>query len=143
MMGLSPMIIIHHLGIKKGTHPIEQSLRVFRLELVTQIEVEVNKLIEAGFVREVKYPLWISNIVLVKKKNGQICIRIDFRDSTKACPKDDFPMPIIERSWLMLQLGINLCHSWMGLLDTIKLECLQNMKNTLHFKLQKGFIVTK
>ncbi|KAH0761272.1 hypothetical protein KY290_017345 [Solanum tuberosum] len=96
MSGLSPRIAIHHLGIKKGTRPIKQSQRVFRPELVTQIEAEVNKLIEAGFIREVKYLLWISNIVLVKKKNGQIRVCVDFRDLNKECPKDDFPLPIIE-----------------------------------------------
>ncbi|KAH0656849.1 hypothetical protein KY285_018571 [Solanum tuberosum] len=90
MSGLSHRIAIHHLGIKKGTRPMKQSQRVFRPELVTQIEAEVNKLIEAGFIREVKYPLWISNIVLVKKKNGQIRVCIDFRDLNKACLKDDF-----------------------------------------------------
>ncbi|KAH0644727.1 hypothetical protein KY284_032611 [Solanum tuberosum] len=79
MPGLSPRITINHLGIKKGTHPIKQSQRVFRLELVTQIEADVNKLIEVGFIREVKYPLWISNIVPVKKKNGQIRVYVDFR----------------------------------------------------------------
>ncbi|XP_049362259.1 uncharacterized protein LOC125826948 [Solanum verrucosum] len=83
-------------GDKKRTRPIKQSQRLFRPELVTQIETEVNKLIEAGFIREVKYPLWISNIVPVKKKNGQIHVCVDFRDLNKACPKDDFSLPIIE-----------------------------------------------
>ena len=69
---------------------------MFHLELVTEIEVEVNKLIEAGFIREVKYPLWISNINPVKNKNGQIRVCIDFWDLKKVCPKDDFPLPIIE-----------------------------------------------
>ncbi|KAH0686255.1 hypothetical protein KY285_016810 [Solanum tuberosum] len=78
MSGLSPMIAIHHLGIKKGTRPIKQSQLVFRPELVTQIEAEVNKLIQDGFIQEVKYPLWISNIVPVKKKNGQIRVCVDF-----------------------------------------------------------------
>ncbi|KAH0720316.1 hypothetical protein KY284_005346 [Solanum tuberosum] len=81
--GLSTRIAIHYLGIKKGTRPIKQLQRVFCPELVTQIEVEVNKLIEAGFIREVKYPLWISNIVPVKKKNGQIRVCVDFQDLNK------------------------------------------------------------
>ncbi|XP_022895322.1 uncharacterized protein LOC111409511 [Olea europaea var. sylvestris] len=58
--------------------------------------MEVNKLIEAGFIREVKYPTWIANIVPVKKKNGQLRICVDFRDLNQACPKDDFPLPITE-----------------------------------------------
>ncbi|CAL8118093.1 unnamed protein product [Prunus armeniaca] len=40
----------------------------FRLELLGQIEAKVDKLIAARFIREVKYPTWIANIVLVKKK---------------------------------------------------------------------------
>ncbi|KAA0037265.1 uncharacterized protein E5676_scaffold702G00050 [Cucumis melo var. makuwa] len=61
-----------------------------------KIEVEVNKLIEAGFIREVKYPTWIANIVPVRKKNEQLRVCVDFRDLNNACPKDDFPLPITE-----------------------------------------------
>ncbi|KAG9450336.1 hypothetical protein H6P81_010301 [Aristolochia fimbriata] len=45
---------------------------------------------------EVKYPSCIANIVPVNKKNGQIQVCIKFRNLNKACPKDDFPLPIIE-----------------------------------------------
>ncbi|CAL8112484.1 unnamed protein product [Prunus armeniaca] len=48
------------------------------------------------FIREVQYPTWFPSIVLVKKKNGQIRICIDFRDLNNACPKDEFPLPITE-----------------------------------------------
>ncbi|KAL0287154.1 UNVERIFIED_CONTAM: hypothetical protein Scaly_2774600 [Sesamum calycinum] len=57
---------------------------------------EVNKLIEVGFIREVKYPMWISSIVSVRKKNGQIRLCIDFRDLNNACLKDDFLLSIVE-----------------------------------------------
>lgn len=40
--------------------------------------------------------MWLSNIVPVKKKNDQIRVCVDFRDLNKACPKDDFPIPISE-----------------------------------------------
>ncbi|XP_070022387.1 uncharacterized protein [Nicotiana sylvestris] len=53
-------------------------------------------LIEAGFIREVKYPTWVSSIVSVRKKNGQIRVCVDFRDLNNACPKDEFPLPIPE-----------------------------------------------
>ncbi|XP_075083353.1 uncharacterized protein LOC142167094 [Nicotiana tabacum] len=82
--------------IKKGARPIKQAQRRFRLEFIPSIEAEVNKLIEAGFIREVKYPTWISSIVPVKKKNGQIRVCVNFRDLNNACPKDEFPLPIPE-----------------------------------------------
>ena len=68
MPGLNPKVAVHRLSIKKGVSPKKQPQRRFRLELVPDIENEVNKLIEAGFIREVKYPTWIANIVPVRKK---------------------------------------------------------------------------
>ncbi|PKU62093.1 putative mitochondrial protein [Dendrobium catenatum] len=67
-----------------------------RLEIEEQVIAETKKLIDAGFIREEKYADWIANIVPVKKKNGQIRVCIDFRDLNKACPKDDFPLPVSE-----------------------------------------------
>ena len=67
MPGLDPKVVVHHLAIKPRYRSIKQAQRRFRLEFIPQIEVEVNKLIEAGFIREVKYPTWIVNIVPVKK----------------------------------------------------------------------------
>ncbi|KAM1242895.1 hypothetical protein ACFX2G_035203 [Malus domestica] len=96
MPGLDLVIVVHHLAVKPGTRPIKQTQRRYRSELIPQIEAEIDKLIEAGFIREVQYPKWISNIVIVLKKSGQIRVCIDFRDLNDACPKDDFPLPIIE-----------------------------------------------
>ena len=58
--------------------------------------MKIEKLIKVGFIREVKYPTWIANIVPFKKKNGQIRVCVDFRDLNNACPKNDFSLPIIE-----------------------------------------------
>jgi len=96
MPGLDPKVAVHRLSIKKGISPKKQPQRRFHPELVPEIEKEVNKLIEAGFVREVKYPTWIANVVPVRKKNGQLRICVDFRDLNDACPKDDFLLPVTE-----------------------------------------------
>ena len=96
MPGLNPKVAVHRLSIKRWVSPNKQPQRRFRPELVPEIEKEVNKLIEAGFIREVKYPTWIANIVPVRKKNGQLRICVDFRDLNSACPKDDFPLPVTE-----------------------------------------------
>ncbi|KAL0406230.1 UNVERIFIED_CONTAM: hypothetical protein Slati_3936900 [Sesamum latifolium] len=72
MPGLDPKVAVHHLSVRKGARPVKQGQRRFRSELIPLIETEVNKLIEVGFIREVKYPMWISSIVPVRKKNGQI-----------------------------------------------------------------------
>ncbi|KAA0066956.1 uncharacterized protein E5676_scaffold595G00600 [Cucumis melo var. makuwa] len=87
---------VHRLTIKPEHRPVKQAQRQFRPELISQIEEEVNKLIEAGFIREVKYLTWIANIVPVRKKNGQLRVCVDFCNLNNACPKDDFLLPVME-----------------------------------------------
>ncbi|KAG9450485.1 hypothetical protein H6P81_010450 [Aristolochia fimbriata] len=96
MPGLDPRVTVHKLAVHPSVRPVKQSQRRFRPELVPEIEKEVDKLIAANFIREVKYPSWITNTVPVKKKTGQIRVCVDFRNLNKACPKDDFPLPITE-----------------------------------------------
>ncbi|CAA0830710.1 Unknown protein, partial [Striga hermonthica] len=60
------------------------------------LEEEVNKLIDNKFVKEAKYPTWISNLVLVKKATGLWRLCIDFSDLNQACPKDSYPIPHID-----------------------------------------------
>ena len=96
MPGLDPNMAVHKLSISKEKHPTKQAQRHYRPELVVQIKDEIDKLINAGFIREVYYPKWLANIVPVKKKNGQVRICVDFRDLNEACPKDEFPLPITE-----------------------------------------------
>ncbi|PON39603.1 hypothetical protein PanWU01x14_303830 [Parasponia andersonii] len=46
---------------------------------------------------EYVYPCWVSNPVVVKKKNGDDLICIDFTNLNKACPKDSFFLPKIDQ----------------------------------------------
>uniref|UniRef100_A0A2N9GA36 Integrase catalytic domain-containing protein n=1 Tax=Fagus sylvatica TaxID=28930 RepID=A0A2N9GA36_FAGSY len=50
-----------------------------------------------GFEHRPIYPMWLSNTVVVKKKNGKWRVCIDFTDLNKACPKDPFPLPRIDQ----------------------------------------------
>ena len=58
---------------------------------------DVNKLLAADFIRKVYYPDWLANVVLVKKVNGKWRMCIDFTNLNKACPKDSFPLLIIDQ----------------------------------------------
>ena len=57
---------------------------------------EVRKLLEASFIREVYYPDWLANVVMVKKNNEKWRMCVDFTDLNKACPKDSYPLPRID-----------------------------------------------
>jgi Reverse transcriptase (RNA-dependent DNA polymerase) len=94
MPGLDPDVAVHYLKIDPTFKPIKQAPRRMRIELEEKVIEETKKLIDAGFIREEKTPEWVASIVPVRKKNGQIRICVDFRDLNKACPKDDFPLPV-------------------------------------------------
>jgi hypothetical protein len=64
---------------------------------VATVKAEVQRLLDANVIRVVKYPTWLANTVLVKKKNGKWCMCIDFTGLNKACLKEDFPLPRIDR----------------------------------------------
>jgi hypothetical protein len=63
---------------------------------VKSVEAEVQKLFDARIIREVQYPVWVANVVMVPKKNGNMCMCIDFTELNKACPKDPYPLPRID-----------------------------------------------
>ena len=47
---------------------------------------------EASFIREVYYPDWLANVVMVKKASGKWRMCVDFTDLNKANPKDSNPL---------------------------------------------------
>ena len=59
--------------------------------------MEVDNLLVAGFVREVKYPEWLANVVAVPKKGGKWHVCVDYNDLNEACPKDSFSLPRIDQ----------------------------------------------
>jgi len=97
MPSIFPKVIQHRLNVDPKKKPVRQRRRVFAPEQNQVITDEVNKLLSAGFIREVYYPNWLANIVLVKKANGKWRTCVDFTDLNKACTKDSFPLPRIDQ----------------------------------------------
>ena len=57
----------------------------------------MTKLKRVGAIKEVFYPEWLANTMVVKKKNGKWRVCVDFTDLNKACSKDPFPFPRIDQ----------------------------------------------
>uniref|UniRef100_A0A2N9HKC3 RNase H type-1 domain-containing protein n=1 Tax=Fagus sylvatica TaxID=28930 RepID=A0A2N9HKC3_FAGSY len=95
--GVDPAFACHSLNVDPLIRPVVQKGR--RISPLHQEAVceEVNRLIEAEAIREILYPTWLSNTVVVKKKNGKWRVCIDFTDLNRACPKDPFPLPKIDQ----------------------------------------------
>ena len=66
MPGIDPLIIIHKLNVSPSFPPIRQKKRVFAQERDRAMAEEVRKLLEVDFIREVYYPDWLANVVMVK-----------------------------------------------------------------------------
>ena len=96
MTGISPDVIEHQLNVDPTFKPVRQKRRKFAPERNRIVNEEVQKLLKIGSIREVKYPDWLANVVVVPKKNGKHRVCIDFTDLNKACPKDSFPLPHID-----------------------------------------------
>ena len=65
---------------------------MFAIEREIAIKEEIQKLTAANFIREVYYPDWLANVVMVKKANGKWRMCVDFTDLDKAYPKDSYPL---------------------------------------------------
>ncbi|CAA0841906.1 Uncharacterized mitochondrial protein AtMg00860, partial [Striga hermonthica] len=96
MKGIDLRKACHRLNLDKTVKPVIQKRRKFGPDRHKALEEEVNGLIDNKFVKEAKYPTWISNPVLVKKATGLWRLCIDFSDLNQACPKDSYPIPHID-----------------------------------------------
>ena len=97
MPGIDINVASHDLKVDLTFKPVKQKRRKLGLERAKAINDEVDKLLKIGTIREVQYPDWLANPVVVKKKNGKWRVCIDFSDLNKACPKDSIPLPHIDR----------------------------------------------
>ncbi|KAL0361963.1 UNVERIFIED_CONTAM: Transposon Ty3-G Gag-Pol polyprotein [Sesamum radiatum] len=95
--GIDPKVITHHLNIDTSTKPVKQKKRHFRPEKEKIIQIEVDKLMAAEHIEEIKFPKWLSNVVLVPKPGEKWRMCIDFRDLNKACPKNFYPLQQIDQ----------------------------------------------
>ena len=97
MSGIPPSVISHALNVNPRARPIKQKKRKLGLERLIAVRQETSKLLKADFIREVYYPDWLSNVVMVKKTSRKWRICVDFIDLNKACLKDSFSLPSINR----------------------------------------------
>ncbi|CAL9005409.1 unnamed protein product, partial [Prunus brigantina] len=73
-----------------------QSPRRFSTEVQLKVKEEIERLLEAGFIRTAWYVEWLANIVPVLKNTGALRICTDYRNLNLATPKDEYPMPMFD-----------------------------------------------
>ena len=105
-LGLDPKFFYHHLNVNPSITPKRQPPQ-------RPSKSEVTKLKQARAIKEVFYPQWLANTIVVKKKTGKWRVCVDFTDLNRACPKDPFPMSRIDQL-----VDATVGHPQMSFLDT-------------------------
>ncbi|CAL8116974.1 unnamed protein product [Prunus armeniaca] len=71
--------------------------RAYDLERYEAMKAKVDKLSTIGFIKEVDYPTWLANVVMVRKPRKGWRMSVDYTNLNRACPKDSFPLPRIDQ----------------------------------------------
>jgi len=93
---VDPNFIIYKLNVDPLYPPKRQKLRRSAKQHVEAVKEKVEKLKQARAIKEMFFLEWLSNTIIVKKKNGKWRVCVNFTDLNRACPKDPFSVPKID-----------------------------------------------
>jgi hypothetical protein len=80
LCGVNRDVIEHSLNVDPAIRPMKKKLRKMSDDKAEGARNEVKMLLSAGVIRQVTYPEWLANTVMVKKANGKWRMCIDFMD---------------------------------------------------------------
>ena len=112
---VDPNFICHHLNVNPSITLKRQPPRHPSREHAEAIRNEMTKLKQARAIKEVFYPQWLANMVVMKKKTRKWRVCVDFTDLNKACLKDLFPMSQIDQL-----VNATVSHPRMSFLDAFQ-----------------------
>ena len=91
MAGINPVHTSHKLNVILSARLVRQKMRRFHPGRYQVIQTDVDNLLEVGFIREIKYPEWLANIVVVPKKGKKWRVCVDYMDLKRGMPGRQFP----------------------------------------------------
>jgi hypothetical protein len=94
--GFDPGLIQHAIPIKEGIKLVRKKQGPINPALEATIRRELEKILKAGIIFLVKYPEWVSKLVLVQKVTDHIIVSVDFHTFNQTITKDHFPLPNME-----------------------------------------------
>jgi len=94
---VDPEVIVHKLNVGPLHPPKKQKPRRSAKEHIDAVKQKVKRLKEARAIKDIFFPEWLVNTMVLKKKNDEWRVCIDFTDLNRACPKDPYPMPKIDQ----------------------------------------------
>lgn len=97
MSDINPSVVWNQLSMNTSARYISQRHMRQSLEKVEAIASTVKGLLNPKFISKAKYMEWMSNVVLIKKASGKWRMCIDYTDLNRACPKDFYLLPNIDK----------------------------------------------
>jgi len=85
-------LIQHKIPLKPEAKPYQQKLRRINLALLPIVEKEIKKILDAQIILPLRYSNWVTNLVPIRKKYGEIRLCVDFRNLNKTSLKDNYPL---------------------------------------------------
>ncbi|XP_057755703.1 uncharacterized protein LOC130974879 [Arachis stenosperma] len=96
MHGIDPAFMSYQLAIDPAFKLVAQRCRKMSPDRAAEVKSQVQGLLDTGFIRELTYSTWLSNMVMVKKSNEKWRMCVDYIDLNIACLKDCFLLPNID-----------------------------------------------
>lgn len=96
LKGIAHTSTEHKLGVAPEAHLVRLKMCHLRAERREAANVEIEKLLRARFIRPVRYPTWLSNVIMVKKTDSTWRMCVDFTNLNKPCLKDNYPIPSMD-----------------------------------------------
>jgi hypothetical protein len=84
LCGVNRDVIEYSLNVDLTIRPRKQKLWKMSDDKTEGARNKVKRLLSAGVIREVTYPEWLANTLMVKKANGKWRMCIDFTNLNKA-----------------------------------------------------------
>ena len=84
VLGVDPQFITHKLNIDPSFPSKKQKPKRSTKPHVKVVKQEVERLKEVRAIREVFFLKWLSNTIVVKKKNGKWLVCVDFTNLNRA-----------------------------------------------------------
>ena len=129
--GIDPHIVEHEIKTYPIGKPVRQHLHAVNPRKVPTIKAKIEKLLKVDFIYPVPLTKWVSNPILVDKKQGAIFICTYFHDFNRAYPKDNFPTPFIDHI-LDECVGSEVFSLWMDFPGIIRYKLNPRTNTRLH-----------
>ncbi|XP_030854482.1 uncharacterized protein K02A2.6-like [Strongylocentrotus purpuratus] len=84
----------HHITLREDAHPVQHACRKVPFPLKDKLKDELDKMERMDVITRVDEPTdWVSSLVVVMKKNGQLRVCLDPRDLNRAIKREHYQLP--------------------------------------------------